>query len=720
MRARARVAGGKDGGSVYRTGEWNEEVKLKPRAFGLQADLRHQPVRRGDAESVKSLAAARSRSRPSFGLRADSPPVEQRRDDPAENLDVASRRELAAAAEQAIAERFAPPPSLRKAVKELKQSRVAPAEDEPAPVAAAAAVHSTQAENPSPAAAGKQYEPSRRLGLSSEFTNTPLIPPPPQLSTDGLPQTFSSPPLMHGLALSAMEVLGPDAQPTAIQQLSMHSLVAPPYTGDVADTAMSTPTWQQALLASETGSGKTLAYLLPVLHGLKHTELHPPPPPYTQHEHRSFPMTPRALVLAPTHELARQLATSAKALSHNIKLRILCASRANKPSSGGPGSRLRDMDRLGQVVGPGGELVITRENAADLGLGMAKTPRGIDVITATPAGVLELIRGNGWERAGEIIRDDQGREIKQWEVGPRMMGLSKVEWVVVDEADILLDPDFREHTLAILDEVAAARAHWLPPSSKKQLPYNLILNSATIPGLLSATIDERWPGMQRLASPGVHKLPGGMRTEHVSASGNRMADVAERIKRIWAEDGRTGGDPAYGMRASTRLGGEVRSKVLVFVNKGTKAAELNGYLSAKGIANIVLTGTHGRAKGSNRHLAGFLNAPIRDPVPPEDEIDVLITTSLLSRGLDFSPRVRHVLVVDEPRNVVDLLHRAGRSARAGHEGTLTVFGKGPKGAKEIGGAVRRLEAGKQGSREVQKVAREPRPWEQRGRMRQRL
>jgi len=49
-----------------------------------------------------------------------------------------------------------------------------------------------------------------------------------------------------------------------------------------------------------------------------------------------------------------------------------------------------------------------------------------------------------------------------------------------------------------------------------------------------------------------------------------------------------------------------------------------------------------------------------------------------------------VLIVDEPRNVVDLLHRAGRSARAGRVGTVTVFGKGDKGAKEVGGAVRSL------------------------------
>jgi len=45
----------------------------------------------------------------------------------------------------------------------------------------------------------------------------------------------------------------------------------------------------------------------------------------------------------------------------------------------------------------------------------------------------------------------------------------------------------------------------------------------------------------------------------------------------------------------------------------------------------------------------------------------MITTSMFSRGLDFSP--------DEPRNMVDFLHRAGRSARAGQVGKVVAFGK---------------------------------------------
>ena len=134
----------------------------------------------------------------------------------------------------------------------------------------------------------------------------------------------------------------------------------------------------------------------------------------------------------------------------------------------------------------------------------------------------------------------------------------------------------------------------------------------------------------------------------------------------------------------------VRSKVLVFCNKSTKVEELGKYLQEKGIPNIALTSTgENRKRGSNHHLDGFLRIPIKDrdgtaPTLPnslgpmevhKEGPSVMITTSLLSRGLDFSPSVKHVFIVDEPRNMIDFLHRAGRSGRAGEKGKVVVFGK---------------------------------------------
>ena len=55
---------------------------------------------------------------------------------------------------------------------------------------------------------------------------------------------------------------------------------------------------------------------------------------------------------------------------------------------------------------------------------------------------------------------------------------------------------------------------------------------------------------------------------------------------------------------------------------------------------------------------------------------MLLSTSLLARGLDFDPSVSHVFVLEPPRNTADFLHRAGRTARAGGSGKVVVFGRG--------------------------------------------
>ena len=71
-------------------------------------------------------------------------------------------------------------------------------------------------------------------------------------------------------------------------------------------------------------------------------------------------------------------------------------------------------------------------------------------------------------------------------------------------------------------------------------------------------------------------------------------------------------------------------------------------------------------------IVAIFKAP---PPKSPDQPRVLVTTSLLSRGIDFDPSVRHVLIVDAPRNMVDFVHRAGRTARAGMEGKVVIFGK---------------------------------------------
>ncbi|KAI8983171.1 P-loop containing nucleoside triphosphate hydrolase protein [Trametes punicea] len=520
---------------------------------------------------------------------------------------------------------------------------------------------------------------------------------------------FTSPPLMEGLLKSVHDVLGPDAEPTPIQALSLEHILKAE-----ARTPEERARYGQWLLASETGSGKSMAYLLPVLQDLKLAELSGAA---RRTDDPSVPrraMAPRALVLAPTHELARQLSGFAKELLHNIKLRVVCASQANTPSR-----KKVTAAKMAEAVmeNPDGEVDVSSEILVRPGA----QQRPVDLLVSTPSKVLELARGRGWDYDAEAedSRGAEQRPRRKFTIGEPEMSLAYIEWVVVDEADVLFDPDFQEATRMILADISAARGHPVPfdpelkltPTDAKarptptplDYPFNLILTSATIPSSLAAYVAQYHPSLTRLASPHLHRLPSTLQTEYFNwTGGNRDADIEHRLRRVWFDDLQKGRRPL--------------SKVLVFCNKSARAENLGAYLRDKGIANIVLTSaSDARRRGSNHHLDGFLrvrrpdedggvqDASSEASAPPapasvpgatsmeqlKDVPHVMITTSLLSRGLDFAPDVKHVFIVDEPRNMIDFLHRAGRSGRAGEPGKVVVFGKSRGRGSETARVVRR-------------------------------
>ncbi|KAJ3781857.1 P-loop containing nucleoside triphosphate hydrolase protein [Lentinula aff. detonsa] len=655
---------------------------------------------------------------------------------------------------------------------------------------------------------------------------------PTSQSSQGI-TSFNSPPLLPGLVSCLHDILGPQANPTEIQRLSIARVLDPVNDSNSSATSPglkppsdSKPTtYKEFLLASETGSGKSIAYLLPLLQSLKVSELAQKTP--QPHPAPNYTYNPRSLILAPTHELARQLSGFAKTLSHEIKLRVVCTSKANSRN------RERDADRIPvkestvseeiQVIEMEGETLadgatelnvrpLARGNFADSEfLASSASTRPVDVMVGTPMKFLEMIFGRGWDRVDPSNADaGAGRR----SIGKPEMGLSNIEWVIVDEADVLFDPDFNSFTRLLLAEISKARGKEVafvkedkilsaecypdapdvapevieegkegmkasdsnsasessqsqPPDSLNaqnlalttRYPFNLILTTATIPPALLFYLQQHHPALFArpprrtsrpnagvLRSSGLHRLPSSLKIEQVDWSGgNKLADIEKRLRAVWMEDERR-------WMGSMGEGQTELSKVIVFCNKSAKVDDLGAYLEGKGIKTVTLTSKIGsapveenkeenkdidtavegevksekterkgseRRRGSNKHLEGFLRVRSKTNEPSDSTLiekpssassaprhlqplvvsssrtsstrsrtsdltaptlsntpHVLLTTSLLSRGLDFSPSVRHVLIVDEPRNVVDFLHRAGRTARAGTEGVVVVFGKG--------------------------------------------
>ncbi|KAJ7083722.1 P-loop containing nucleoside triphosphate hydrolase protein [Mycena belliarum] len=646
-----------------------------------------------------------------------------------------------------------------------------------------------------------------------------------------LPTKFTSPPLLPGLLKCLTDVIGGPRPPTRIQSLSLKWIVEPWTAGNenlpASDTQViavssekSQSNYKEFLLSSDPGSGKSIAYLLPVLQALKLKEARRSVEEVAPIASRRG-LNPRALILAPTHELARQISSVAKALLHDVKLRVLCASRANEPTRAardqtvtGKGKKRTSANRMKELLSFADEGKMGEFEVKETDLGGNAFP--VDIVVGTPMKLMEMVRGRGWERSVEFgggvqMREDnrepsnadlddkekgpkrrRGRDsmpgVGRWRSSPEM-GLSEVEWVIVDEADVLFDPDFQETTRMLLADISKARGHEIPltalpvgllapasptptppPTTSRQkekekkaketeeiqskavvkrspsvitplnYPFNFLLTSATIPNSLSSYLNAYHPRMLRLITSTANHIPKTVKPEYVGwTGGNKNADIERRLRKVWAADAADGLGPALDSLGDM-------SKVLIFCNRNTKVRDLGEFLDEKGIKNIQLSSSSpNRRRGNNHHLDGFLKSktiegkkrrddwssswvaeeaeevaptlqleakkiPTRALVPlsrkpsspaeaepindPMHVPHVMITTSLLSRGLDFSSKVKHVFIVDDPRNMTDFLHRAGRTGRAGESGRVVIFGRlegrGSQKSKDIRKQVKAL------------------------------
>ncbi len=136
---------------------------------------------------------------------------------------------------------------------------------------------------------------------------------------------------------------------------------------------------------AQTGTGKTAAFSLPILHRLQSTY------------HAPISKKPRALILAPTRELAAQIFASLQTYGRHTKLRFTAIY-------GGVGQN-------------------PQVNAMQ---------KGIDVLVATPGRLLDLIN-------------------------QRHIFLDEVEVLVLDEADRMLDMGFAKDMKKIVDMIPKKR-----------------------------------------------------------------------------------------------------------------------------------------------------------------------------------------------------------------------------------------------------------------------
>lgn len=238
---------------------------------------------------------------------------------------------------------------------------------------------------------------NRDDGVTEEYINgLPAYPTPPTTLANeeqARPRTFDDFGLEEGLVKSLKGLYGEDGKTTPIETLSFHHFTQP----DIASAPIGS---QRVLLGAETGSGKTVSYLIPLFHHLKRTD---PGPSVTSSFFADSENTlhPRSIILSPTHELTRQSTQFAKILTHNTKLSVHGMSST---VSGGVGEKRGSVDVLLGTVGS-----LRR--------------------------MFGMTRSEEEQEKEDYIR---GKRIWQDEQQKGMVEGDKVEWVVIDEADVLL------------------------------------------------------------------------------------------------------------------------------------------------------------------------------------------------------------------------------------------------------------------------------------------
>ncbi len=329
------------------------------------------------------------------------------------------------------------------------------------------------------------------------------------------------------------------------------------------------------LVSSQTGSGKTAAFMLPALQRLLSS---PRPGPTEAGTAQAAPMrrsrafSPRVLVLAPTRELALQVQKATHGYGQGQRLRTAC------------------------LVG-----------GMPYGLQLKNISRPFDIAIATPGRLKDhLERGS--------------------------LALDRVEILVLDEADRMLDMGFQEDIDFIVGKIPAAR--------------QTLLFSATLDGVV------------------------GKLALRVTRNGQRI-DIAPEVKHTAKIEQRAlfADNFAHKTRLLDALLRDVELRQAVIFTATKRAAEdLSESLQSQGYAVGAL---HGDMRQRERN---FTLQRLRD-----GNMRMLVATDVAARGIDV-PGITHVINFDAPRQAEDYVHRIGRTGRAGRTGiAVTLLNQDERG-----------------------------------------
>ena len=375
------------------------------------------------------------------------------------------------------------------------------------------------------------------------------------------------------------------------------------------------------LAVAPTGSGKTMTFLIPIVNAL-------------MVENNGYTDGIRALIVAPTRELAGQIVNEARKLAHGTGIRATlmkkgmevvsrkgaqnfdqspedCRQRGDEDSDSGAsqasGTEAKRQRRLAEVV-----------KAA--------------ILVSTPLALLHALK-----------HADGGT-----------LPLQSVQYLVLDEADVLLDPLFREQTLAVWNACTRPDLRislWSATmgSNVESISTEQLVKRHCISAFAGAPLVRLVVGLKDTALPTItHRLI------YAATESGKLLGLRQILHPATAT-------------FSSDSSPTVRPPILVFTQTIPRAVALHSEL---------LYDIPSEAGGRRRLAVLHADLPTasRDNIMARfrsGEIWVLITTDLLARGVDFRG-LNGVVNYDMPTSAAAYVHRVGRTGRAGRAGGVAV------------------------------------------------
>ncbi|KAK5952687.1 mRNA splicing protein prp28 [Knufia fluminis] len=295
-------------------------------------------------------------------------------------------------------------------------------------------------------------------------------------------------------------------------------------------------------------------------------------------------------------------------------------------------------------------LAPTRELAQQIETEARKfaTPLGFNVVSIVGGHSIEEQAYN-LRNGAEIIIATPGRLVDCIE--RRIIVLSQCCYVVMDEADRMIDLGFEEPVNKILDAL---------PVTNEKPDDDAAEDAKTMTMVLGGTQRYRQTMMYSATMPAaVERIARKyLRRPAIVTIGNvgeAVETVEQRVEFVSGEDKR-----------KKRLGeilrsGEFRAPIIVFVNIKRNCDAVARDIKNMGFSSVTLHGS----KTQEQREAALLS--VRN-----GQTDVLVATDLAGRGIDV-PDVSLVVNFNMANNIESYTHRVGRTGRAGKSGVAITF-----------------------------------------------